>query len=77
MVVVGFFGSTVQLRSVGTGGGQFFADQLTLSQPRGRLCPPNHFVPPHPRFLDFSDTPAAVVALQNVTMIVVCKEVLA
>ena len=37
-------------RAVGTGGGggQLFADQLTLSQSGGTLCPPYYYVLPRP-----------------------------
>ena len=41
-------------RAVASGGGaldpQFMTKQLTLSQPGGRLCPPQYYEPP-PRFL--------------------------
>ena len=39
-------------RAVATGGWgfQFLAEQLTLSQPGGRLCPPQYYDPPPSEF---------------------------
>ena len=53
-------GCATTIRAVGTEGGRigicpaprFLADQLPLSQPGGRLCPPHYYMPPPPGFSD-------------------------
>ena len=48
---------------------KIFADQLTLSQPGGKLCPPNNTGTP-----GFSDLPTALITLYN-KGVIKCKAV--